>query len=116
MVKRKILVIDDEVDFGFLMRRFFVAKNFEVFIALNLADGMRMLKEEKPDILFLDNNLPDGMGWKETAYIIMNYPLMQLNLISALHVPEKSTATFRILEKPLSWDVMNEVCDTRLAG
>ena len=53
-MKKKILIIDDEVDFGFLMKSFFTPKNYAVVIALTLATGMKMLDTEKPDILFLD--------------------------------------------------------------
>ncbi len=111
MHKKKILIIDDEKDFGFLMKSFFTPKNFDVYIALNLADGMRMLTEEKPDIIFLDNNLPDGLGWSKADYILANYPLAQLNLISALDVPKTPASSFRFLEKPLRWEVLKEIFD-----
>ena len=104
MKKKKILVIDDEEDFGFLMKSFFTPRNFEVYVALTLIEGMRMLKEELPDVIFLDNNLPDGLGWGQTEFILANYPLTQLNLISALNIPKTSSDSFRILEKPLRWE------------
>jgi CheY-like chemotaxis protein len=116
MKKKKILVIDDEKDFGFLMKSFFAPRNFDVFIALTLSDGMRILKEEKPDVIFLDNNLPDGLGWGQTDYILINYPLAQLNLISALNIPKMSSSSFRILEKPLHWEVLKEMFDVGFAA
>jgi DNA-binding NtrC family response regulator len=111
MSNKKILIIDDEVDFGFLMKRFFTPRHFDVYIALTLADGMKLLKAEKPDVIFLDNNLPDGLGWGETEYILLNYPQTQLNLISAVNIPKTSTSSFRILEKPLHWDELKEMFD-----
>ncbi len=116
MKKRKILVIDDEEDFGFLMKSFFTPNHFDVFIAFTLADGMRILEEEKPDVILLDNNLPDGLGWEKTEYILANYPLTQLNLISALHVPKTSASSFRILEKPLHWEALREIFDADFAA
>ncbi len=109
MKKRKLLVIDDEEDFGFLMKSFFTSRGFEVFIALTLAEGMKILKDERPDIVFLDNNLPDGLGWGITEHILVNYPKTQLNLISALNVPKTSASAFRILEKPLRWEELSEL-------
>jgi len=44
------------------MKNFFPTRNFEVHVALTLVEGMRILKEEMPDIIFLDNNLPDGFA------------------------------------------------------
>jgi CheY-like chemotaxis protein len=101
MKNRKVLIIDDEVDFGMLMKRFFSQKNYDVFVAYNIADGMKLLEEHRPDIIFLDNNLPDGYGWDKTEFILANYPLIQLNLISALNVPKTSASAFRILEKQM---------------
>ncbi len=98
---KKVLIIDDEEDFGFLMRRFFSQKNFEVFVAYTIADGMKILEEQNPDIVFLDNNLPDGYGWDKTEYILSTFPQTQLNLISALNVPKTSASSFRILEKQM---------------
>lgn len=101
MKKKKVLIIDDEEDFGMLMRRFFSQKNYEVHVAHTISDGMKLLEEVMPDIIFLDNNLPDGYGWDKTDYILSNYPQTQLNLISALNVPKTSSSSFRILEKQM---------------
>ena len=101
MKKRKVLIIDDEEDFGMLMKRFFSQKNYDVFVAHTISDGMQLLDEVMPDIIFLDNNLPDGYGWDKTDYILSNYPQTQLNLISALNVPKTSSSSFRILEKQM---------------
>ena len=61
--KIKVLVIDDEVDFCY-----FVQKNlmrdaiFDVAIATNGKDGVKMAKNEKPDIILLDLFMPDMPG------------------------------------------------------
>jgi DNA-binding response OmpR family regulator len=101
MKNRKVLIIDDEVDFGMLMKRFFSQKNFDVYVAYTISDGMKILDEQRPDIVFLDNNLPDGYGWDKTEFILANFPQTQLNLISALNVPKTSASSFRILEKQM---------------
>jgi len=72
---------------------------------------MKALEEIQPDFIFLDNNLPDGLGWGKTEYILNNYPQTQLNLISAYSVPKAGTQAFRILEKPLSFDELNKLFD-----
>jgi DNA-binding response OmpR family regulator len=109
MKAKKILLIDDERDFGILMKSYFIPKNIEVYHAVTLEEGMRILDEVHPDVIFLDNNLPDGLGWGKTEYILVNHPGAQLNLISAYHVPKTSASTFRILEKPLVMDEINKI-------
>jgi len=110
-MKKKVLVIDDEQDFGLLLKGFFARKKYDVHVAYTIEDGMKALEETQPDFIFLDNNLPDGLGWGKTEYILNNYPKTQLNLISAHHVPKTSTDAFRILEKPLSFDELNTLFD-----
>lgn len=101
MKNRKVLIIDDEEDFGMLMKRFFSQKNYDVYVAYCIEDGLKVLELQRPDIVFLDNNLPDGYGWDKTDFILATYPQTQLNLISALNVPKTSASSFRILEKQM---------------
>ena len=100
MEGKKILIVDDERDFGVLMKSFFSKKSYEVYIAYSIAEGLKILEKEKPDHIFLDNNLPDGLGWKKTEFILLHYPQTQLHLISALEVPKTSSSSFQILYKP----------------
>ncbi len=101
MKRKKVLIIDDEVDFGFLMNEFFSKKECVVFVANSIATGLGLLQQERPDYLLLDNNLPDGLGWSKTEFIVANYPKTNLILISAMEVPTTNSSSFRILYKPL---------------
>jgi DNA-binding response OmpR family regulator len=109
MKDKKVLIIDDEEDFGFLMTEFFTKKGYQVFVAPSIARGLELLEMENPDFIFLDNNLPDGFGWSETEFILMNYPNTTLNLISAMEVPVTSASTFRILYKPFIQEELNKI-------
>jgi two-component system, OmpR family, response regulator len=106
-MNRKVLIIDDDKEFVFLMSRILTKKNQTVLTAYTIEDGMVLLQEKEPDILYLDNQLPDGHGWGKAEYIMNQYPNMQLNLISALEVPKTSTASFRIIEKQLLLEELN---------
>jgi len=101
-IKKKILLVDDDKDFGILMKKLLIDENFDFFVAHTLTEGMLLLEKENPEFVFLDNMLPDGLGWEKTEYILSNYPQTQLNLLSGLSVPKTSALTFRILEKPLT--------------
>ena len=72
---------------------------------------MKNLDLIKPDILFLDNNLPDGLGWGKTENILEHFPGMRINLISAYrydhHFPGKLHSV-RIWEKPISLSDLNQ--------
>jgi DNA-binding NtrC family response regulator len=112
MESKKILVIDDERDFQILMQSFFTANGHQVFVAGTLKEGLAILDKNHPDVIFLDNNLPDGLGWESSEFIRTKYPEIDLNLISANHVPKTTTSCFRILEKPLRFEEMNKLIQT----
>ncbi len=112
MIKVKILIIDDEEDFCMIMKSYFERKGLEVFLAFNLSDGLNSIKEINPDILFLDNNLPDGEGWGKTSDIINENPSLKINLISAYKEKTNEYDTFSnvlVWEKPISIRKLEEV-------
>jgi DNA-binding response OmpR family regulator len=108
---KSVLIIDDELDFGVLMQKYFSARNFEVLIAHTLEEGMEILEKFKPEVVLLDNNLPDGLGWGKLQYILQAHPTVKLHLISALDVPKTSASTFRILEKLNILDELKKMFD-----
>lgn len=112
MIKVKILIVDDELDFCMLMENYFTEKGYDAFIASTLLDGMRLLEKIKPAIVFLDNNLPDGEGWTKVKEIITAYPELNVNLISAYGVkPElgMDSGNIRFWEKPISADQLDAI-------
>jgi two-component system OmpR family response regulator len=117
MGKKKVLIIDDEVDFCLLMRFYLSKKNCDVQISHTLRDGLGQVKAQSPDIVILDNNLPDGLGWPSAQNIMDEVPEAHLFLISA-NKPTKpdisngekqgdngdgsGNSHFHIVEKPIS--------------
>ena len=59
-MKPRILIIDDEPDFCAIMRRYFNNKDYDVETAFSIEEGLDHFRRFQPDIMFLDNNLPDG--------------------------------------------------------
>ena len=111
MPGRKILIIDDETDFCLLLKAYFVRKKYDVYLSYSLNQGMRLLEEIKPDIIFLDNNLPDGFGWEKVEAIKKIFPLIDLNLISAYEYdpPKINFPDIHIWEKPLQLNELSKV-------
>lgn len=103
---KRVLIIDDEEDLCMLVQSYLSKKNYEVATAYTLTDGFRKLETFSPDVLLLDNNLPDGMGWKEAGNIHRKFPNLNITLISAYHMPKdfiiEKNWCVNILEKPIS--------------
>ena len=113
-MKRTVLIVDDEIDLCVLIKNYLGKKDCQVYIAHSLQEGIRKLETIKTDVLFLDNNLPDGTGWKEAQNIHSRFPDLHINLMSAvtnaLAAPVKTGIpfTFRILEKPMKLSDMED--------
>src|ERR1700761_6148130 len=83
--RKKVLIIDDEIDLCHLLKNFFVKKGFEVQICHALNDGINFLRTYLPDILLLDYNLPDTPGWTAAPQLTVDYPDMLIVLMSAFN-------------------------------
>jgi two-component system, OmpR family, response regulator len=110
MSKKKVVIIDDEEDLCHLMKTYLSDLNYDVFLAYTLGSGLNLMSEVSPDVVFIDNNLPDGLGWEKMNFLMENYPNCKINLISAYRskapneLPE--TRSIQILEKPLSLNIL----------
>jgi len=83
--KGTVLIIDDELDSCILWKSFLSHLKFEVYTALTLQEGLKIMESIKPAIIFLDNNLPDGLGWEQLDTIQEKLPSAIINLVSAHH-------------------------------
>ena len=62
MDKKKILIVDDEMEFIKFMKIRLETNGYEALVAFNGEEALKKLKEEKPDALLLDIMLPGEDG------------------------------------------------------
>lgn len=103
---KRVLIVDDEIDLCLMLKLFLTKKNYEVHTAHTLNEGYNKINAIMPDSLLLDNNLPDGMGWKMAESLHREFPDMHITLISAYQAPKDYRArlgnSINVLEKPIS--------------
>jgi DNA-binding response OmpR family regulator len=105
MVKVKILIVDDEPDYCSIMKSYFQEKNYDVYLAYTLKDGLAMIDEISPDILILDNNLPDGQSFTYVNQITEKSPSLKVYFISAYRQRSDASnfsSNVTVWEKPIS--------------
>lgn len=117
----KLLVVDDGVDIREYLKLYFERRNFIVFTAESAEDALPIIKEQNPDIMFLDVNLPKMSGielvklireFNNTIKVIMvsgNYfdfqkepQLKTLDIFEFLHKPVGFAELELILKKAIS--------------
>lgn len=102
----KILIIDDEEDLCLLLSAMLKRKGHKVTYELTLQSAMQKLKVFSPDLVFLDNNLPDGYGLNYIKKIRAFRPDCEIIFMSAMsnlkyECSEMGVTNF--LEKPISF-------------
>lgn len=115
---KKVLIIDDEVDTCLLLSTYFSKKGYEVSCSYSLTDGLQQLDEMQPDIIFMDNNLPDGFGWELTSYIMDRMPAVELHLISAYNNSSynynRNKHKIKMWQKPISFRKLDELMKKKM--
>ena len=79
----KALIIDDEADICYLLSTLLKQKNLETEYVYTLSDAALALKKDIPEMIFLDNHLPDGLGLNFIEYIKKHYPNTKIIMITA---------------------------------
>ena len=103
---KKILIIEDEGDMCLLLNIMLTGKDMEVDHVKKLASAEEYLQNEQPEVVILDNKLPDGFGIDFISFIKKNYPSIRIIMISGYDGSAKDVAlengadTF--LEKPFT--------------
>lgn len=68
----KLLVVDDEPSVRKLIKRFFEARGFEVYVAENGMQGWTTTRDAGPDLVLTDVSMPDMDGYELTRTIRRN--------------------------------------------
>lgn len=64
MSKKRILVVDDEVDLVETVRFSIELEGYDVLVAYNGEEGLNQARKENPDLILLDLMLPKLDGYK----------------------------------------------------
>jgi DNA-binding response OmpR family regulator len=82
------LIIDDENDICFLLSNILRKNDLKVNYVHSLAEGIASLKLIEPNVLFLDNYLPDGYGMDFLTYVKREHAATKIVMVTAHDTPE----------------------------
>lgn len=113
---KKILIVDDEEDICYFLGRNLSKRGFMTTTSFSLTEAEKQLKTNLPDILLLDNHLPDGRGIDFAKKIHSLYPELKIIMITAHDSPEDRSKAYSngiqyFLSKPFSIATINQVVD-----
>ena len=113
----EVLIIDDERDICFLLSSLLKKKKIESRVVNSLRDAASMLENNDPEIIFLDNHLPDGLGVNFVSYIKRFHPKAKIIMITAHDTAADKKKAFKegvdyFISKPFSKDTVNNLVET----
>ena len=82
------LIIDDESDICFLLSNILRNNNLDVQFVNSINEGKSYLKRNSPQLLFLDNHLPDGYGIDFISYVKKEHADIKIVMVTAHDTPE----------------------------
>jgi CheY-like chemotaxis protein len=112
---RKILIVDDNPDFLYILSRVLGKEGHDVIQARDGPECLKKIEQEKPDIVFLDVMMPGMDGWEVCRKIKDTSPELPVSICSVLRDKKdieesiKNAGADEHLTKPL---VFNEVLRT----
>ena len=71
-MKKRILIIDDETKLVDLVKEWLESKDYKVSAAYNGLNGLEKAKNEKPDLVILDINMPGLDGFEVLSSLRKN--------------------------------------------
>src|SRR5438477_2818515 len=109
-----LLVVDDEPIICHSFRRVFASPDVRVVTAGTLAEGWRRVEEDRPDVIVLDLQLPDGSGLELFERVRAADPKRPVVFITAHGTMETTIeamkrGAFDYLTKPLDLEQMSGV-------
>ena len=115
-----VLIVDDELDICYLLSGMLKQRNFRTGFVNSLSDAVVALQTDIPNLLFLDNHLPDGFGLDFIPYVKKNYPDTKVIMITAHDSAAERNTAYRggvdlFIAKPLNRKLINDAVDQLLS-
>ena len=88
-----ILIIEDEGDISLILNLMLKKGDIEIEHVTTLAKASIQLQQQSPDVVIIDNRLPDGLGIEYIKEIKSNYPLIKIIMITGnTDITDRETA------------------------
>ena len=109
----RILIIDDNVDFGNPLVEWFKHKGYDTQLATTGNEGLALLSKQNFNLIFLDAHLPDTNGINVAEIVQNNHPQVNIILITGyeqdLNIDQASQMGIPFFYKPLSEHDLREI-------
>ncbi|MBU0484411.1 MAG: response regulator [Proteobacteria bacterium] len=119
---KNILITDDEESIRITLLEWFATKyDFNILMAENGKEAVKILKSETVDLLISDLNMPKMDGFELLAFMNNNFPSIPIVIMTAFVTPEikqkvKDLGAAQFLEKPLNFETLEAINFEKISG
>src|SRR5438309_649502 len=111
-----LLIVDDEPSIRYSFQRAFEGDGMRVCTARTAAEGLHQVRQEPPDVLVLDLQLPDRSGLEVFQELHAEHPRLPVIFITAHGTTETAIeamkhGAFDYLVKPVDVDRLGQIID-----
>ena len=115
-VIHNVLIIEDERDICYLLSNILRQKDIIAECVFTLKDAEITLEENSPELIFLDNHLPDGLGVNFISQIKKRYPATNIVIVTAHDTSaDRENALYKgadyFIGKPFSRDAITAILE-----
>ncbi|MDD2698760.1 MAG: response regulator transcription factor [Arcobacteraceae bacterium] len=96
MIKNNILLVEDDADIIIWIESYLEEFGYKVTSVDTVTDALSHIKQKNYDIVILDINLPDFLGYEVLKYIQENDILLPVIIISAYSDKKTKLHTFKL--------------------
>jgi len=109
----KVLLVDDEMDFANTLAQRLKMRNLKVGTAYNGEEALTRLKDDEPDVIVLDLNMPGMHGMEVLAKTRKSYPDIQVIILTGHGTDKEEDEAKKIgscdfLNKPADIDYLEQ--------
>ncbi|MCP4723894.1 MAG: response regulator [bacterium] len=113
---KKILVVDDDQALLAVMGIWFTSEGYYVKLAESAEDALRLIEEEKIDLMISDINMPGISGLELADIVSKDYPEIKIILMSGYSkLLETNKNTYDRLSKPFKINEVIEIIKKKLS-
>ena len=114
-----VLIVEDELDICYLLTGMLKKRNLHTSYVTTLFAAEKELSIINPDILFIDNHLPDGYGVDFISGIKQTHPLIKIVMITAHDSREDKNRALKqgadyFIGKPFTTETIMDTVDVLL--
>jgi len=115
---KKVLIIEDEGDMCLLLNILLNGKDMELDHVTSILAAAEYLEKQQPEVVLLDNKLPDGYGVDFISFLKKTYPNVKIIMISGFDASVEDVALENgadvFLQKPFTKDQLFSAITSQL--